>query len=194
LIQWGLVSAVLILAGGVPYMYAIYTRKLERPTISSYFLWTVIGVLLLVTSIQSGVTFKTTLFPILMGVVNPGIILLLSLKYGAYKWTKIDTSCVVVCIVTIVIWQTTDNPILGIAGGICADYIAALPQLIKAWKDPADELLTPWLMFSAASAVNFLAVPEWSFKYWLFPAYMTTASLTIALPILLNRISSLRAK
>jgi hypothetical protein len=193
-INWGIISGILIFLGGLPYMYAIYTGSLSKPAVSSYFLWTVIGALLFVTSWQSGVRFETTLFPILMGVVNPGIILLLSLRYGQYVWTRVDTSCVIVCIVTIVIWRTTDNPLLGIAGGICADYIATVPQLIKAWKDPGDEPLAPWLIFSAASAVNFLAVPEWSFKYCLFPAYMTTASLTIAFPILINRISRLRAK
>ena len=182
--NWGLLSALLIFVSGCPYMRAIYKRELERPVVSTWVLWLGIGILLFVTSFQAGAHWGTTLLPILMGVINPAIIVFLSIRYGEYKWSKLDTVCVVICVVTVIIWQTTQSPVLGILGGVLADMIAATPQLIKSWKDPKDEPVFPWAMFSFASALNILAVEEWVVQYWLFPVYMTIMSSVLLFPII----------
>jgi hypothetical protein len=187
-ISWGWVSAFLIFVSGYPYMRAIYTREIERPAVSSWLLWLGIGILLFVTSYQSGSQWGTTLFPILMGVINPAIIVALSLKYGEYTWTRFDTACVIVCAITVMVWQTTRSPVLGLFGGILADAIAAVPQFRKSWKEPKDEPVFPWTMFAFASAINILAVDTWVVDKWLYPVYMTTGSSLLVLPLALNRL------
>ena len=188
--SWGWLSAILIFISGLPYMRAIYKRELERPVTSTWCLWLGIGILLFVTSYQAGADWETTLFPILMGVINPAIIFVLSISYGEYKWAKLDTVCVIVCITTVIVWQTTQSPVLGILGGVLADAIAATPQVIKSWKDPKDEPLFPWAMFAFASALNILAVKEWEIGHGLFPVYMTGMSMLLTLPLLLYRLKS----
>ena len=131
--------------------------------------------------------------PILMGVINPAIIVFLSIRYGEYKWSKLDTVCVVVCVVTVIVWQTTQSPVLGILGGVLADMIAATPQVVKSWKDPKDEPVFPWAMFTFASALNILAVQEWVVQYWLFPVYMTIMSSVLVLPLVLARLKIAKA-
>ncbi len=191
--NWGLLSALLIFVSGYPYMLAIYKRELERPVVSTWILWLGIGMLLFVTSFQAGAHWGTTLLPILMGVINPAIIVFLSIRYGEYKWSRLDTVCVVVCVVTVIVWQTTQSPVLGILGGVLADMIAATPQVIKSWKDPKDEPVFPWAMFSFASALNILAVEEWVIQYWLFPVYMTIMSSVLVLPLALARLKTEKA-
>ena len=142
------------------------------------------------TSRKAGADWSTTLFPILMGVINPAIIVALSLRYGEYKWTRTDTACVIVCITTLIVWQATQSPVLGILGGVIADVIAAYPQLIKNWQDPKDEPVFPWAMFTIGSAVNILAVKEWKIDYWLFPAYMTAMGVVLTLPLMLYHFKS----
>lgn len=193
IITWGSVSALLIFISGYPYMLAIYKRELKRPVVSTWILWLGIGTLLFVTSFQAGAHWGTTLLPILMGVINPAIIVFLSLRHGEYKWGKLDTVCVVVCVATVVMWQTTQSPTIGILGGVLADVIAAIPQVIKSWKDPKDEPLFPWAMFSLASALNIFAIQEWSVQYWLFPVYMTLMSSVIVLPLALYRLKTAKA-
>jgi hypothetical protein len=168
-------------------MRAIYRRDLERPVVSSWILWLGIGTLLFITNKEAGADWESTLGPILMGIINPAIIVVLSIKYGQYQWTKFDTACVVVCVITVIVWQTTQSPLLGIVGGVIADAIAATPQIMKSWKDPKDEPVFPWAMFAFASALNILAVKEWVLKFWLFPVYMTTFSMLIVLPLILHR-------
>ncbi len=183
-----MLSAILIFLSGYPYMRAIYKRELERPVTSTWCLWLGIGILLFITNREAGANWETTLLPIFMGVINPAIIVFLSLKYGKYRWQTADTACVIVCIITILIWQSTDSPLLGILGGVIADALAALPIIIKSWRDPKDEPIFPWAMFAFASALSMLAVEEWVMKYWLFPVYMTTFSTLIVLPLMLDRI------
>jgi hypothetical protein len=185
--SWGWVSTILIFVSGYPYMRAIYKRELERPVVSSWILWLGIGTLLFITSYQAGADWESTLGPILMGVINPAIIVVLSVKYGQYQWTKFDTACVAVCVVTVIVWQTTQSPLLGIVGGVIADAIAATPQILKSWKDPKDEPVFPWAMFAFASALNILAVKAWTLEHWLFPVYMTVGSTLIVLPLIMYR-------
>ena len=187
-INWGMLSAALIFVSGYPYMRAIHKRTLERPVTSTWCLWLGIGILLFVTNFQAGAKWETTLLPILMGVINPAIIVVLSLRYGEYKWNKLDTLCVIVCIITIIVWKTTESPSLGIVGGLMADAVAATPIFIKSWKDPKDEPLFPWAVFAFASSLNILAVEKWTMDRWLFPIYMTIASMIIVLPLVLYRL------
>lgn len=75
---WGVLSAALTFVSAYSYMRAIYTRELKRPVIPTLSLWLLIGFLLFLTSIKLGANWKTTLLPILMGVINPAIVLVLS--------------------------------------------------------------------------------------------------------------------
>ena len=183
---WGMLSAILTFVSAYSYMRAIYKRELKRPVIPTLSLWLLIGFLLFLTSIKLGASLKTTLLPILMGVINPAIVLVLSLKYGEYTWKTIDVICILVCLLSLVIWQTTESAMLGFVGGIIADVIAAMPLIIKSWRDPRDEPVFPWVMFVVASAINILAVDEWKIEYWLFPVYMTMMGVVISVPLILH--------
>ena len=188
-----MLSAFLVFISGCPYAWAIYKRKLKHPVVSTWLLWLGIGMLLFVASFQAGAKWSTTLLPILMGVINPAIIVTLSIRYGKYKWTKIDTTCVIVCVVTVIVWQTTNSFVLGIVGGVLADVVASIPQVIKNWKDPKDEQVFSWATFCFASSLNILAIETWTIDHWLFPIYMTLMSSVLLLPLVLIRLKAVKA-
>lgn len=187
-VPWGIVSGILIFVSGLSYMKAIYTRKLERPVMSTLTLWFLIGLLLFLASVEAGVNFTTTLFPVLIGVVNPGVVLLLSFRYGTYSWKKLDILCTGICLITIAVWQTTDSWMLGLVGGIIADAVAATPIAVKCFKEPKDEPVFPWVLFAVGSAANLLAIKEWNIEYFLFPVYMSVMGLLISSPLIMYRI------
>ena len=187
-IGWGSVSAVLLFISGLPYMYGIIKGEIKRPVVSTWILWFLIGSLLLITNFQAGSRANTTLLPMIVGVFNPLIVVVLSAKYGHYKWERSDLVCITICLVTIVIWQTTDSVVIGILGGIVADIFACIPQIKKSWTDPKDEPIFPWLLFSIGSAVNLLAVENMAIQNIAYPAYMTIASFIITAPIIAFRI------
>lgn len=187
-IKWWMVSAACIALSAGPYMWGIYRRTVQRPVVSTWCLWMVIGMLLLVSSRQAGAEVDGTLVPIILGAINPTIIFLLSLRFGKYAWKRLDTVCVWVCICTVVVWQITQSPLLGLIGGLVADVVAAVPQVIKNWQDPKDEPVFPWAMFALGSALNMLAIKDWQLDQWLYPVYMTLAAGVLTVPLVLARL------
>jgi hypothetical protein len=151
-------------------------------------MWGILGLLLLIAYQKSGARMDTTLPAAWMGFVNPLLIVLISLRYGELTWTRLDTWCSIIFVATIVGWLTLDNPLVGLLGGIVADLVSAIPQIKKNWMEPHDEAWCPWTLFCIGSAVNFLAIEKWEFAQWLYPAYFTLGSASIAVPVILHRL------
>lgn len=186
-ISYGILSAVLIAVSGIPYIWAIVTRRTQRPVIATWLVWTIIGFLFLITYQDAGAVLEGTLPAAIMGLVNPLVITILAMFYGKRGWTWLDLTCLVVASIAVCVWQFEDDPLLGLIGLLVADSMAAIPQIVKSFKDPADEPWFPWFLFGFGSAVNLLAIEVWTLEIYLFPLYMTVVSLMIALPIMVNR-------
>ncbi len=187
-LSWGALSALLIAISGIPYMWGIYKRSVPRPVLSTWGIWAVLGLLLLITYYEAGARNDTTLLAAWMGFINPVIIFVLALKYGEFRWTRLETMCVIFCVVSIVVWKTTGDPLLGLIGGLVADAMGIIPQIRHTMKSPADEPLFPWGLFCIGSAVNLLGVVDWKLAHYIYPVYMTVGSLLIVLPILTHRL------
>ncbi len=152
----------------------------------SYILWTLIGLLLLVSSYEAGVRLDTTLLPLLIGAINPAITVILSFRYAKLSWTKTNVLSLMICLLAVLFWKTTSSPILGIIGGVVADCVAAMPLLIKSWKDPLSEPVLPWVLFTTGSAIAVMTIKVWKLEYFLFPLYMTVSGLLVLTPSLLK--------
>ncbi len=192
LFTWGALSGLLIAISGFFYMYGIYNRTVERPLISAWGIWATLGLLFLLTYRDAGARIDTTLIAAWVGFVNPVIIFILAVRYGKHGWTKLETWCVSVCIITVIVWQVFDSPVLGIAGSIIADGMGAIPQIRKSWTDPDDEPWFPWTCFCVGSAINILGIEVWEIGQYLFPVYMTIGSFCIVVPILINRFKPIK--
>ena len=180
-------------------MWGIYTKSVPRPLISTWGMWAVLGLLLLIAYERAGARLDTTLLAAWMGFINPVLIVLLALRYGELTWTRLDTWCSAIFIATVVGWYTLDNPLIGLTGGIIADLISAIPQIRKNWQEPHDEVWAPWTVFCIGSGVNLLAVEQWGWTFeamghWLYPVYFTVGSASIAIPVILHRLGVYRNK
>lgn len=184
-LTWGALSALLIVVSGVPYMWGIYRRTVPRPVLSAWGMWAVLGGLILLAYYDVGARMDTTLPAAWLGFINPIIILILALRYGKRTWSKLETVCVIVFVLTVVAWKTFESPVVGLAGGLIADAMGAIPQIRHNWRRPQDEPWFPWTMFCIASGVNLLSVEKWEFGYYLYPVYMTIGSALIVSPVLL---------
>jgi hypothetical protein len=189
---WGFLSALLIAISAVPYAWGIYKHTVPRPVLSAWGIWAALGGLLLLTYHDSGATMETTLPAAWMGFVNPLIVFALAWRYSERSWSRLETWCVIAFVITVIAWKTSDLAIIGLAGGIIADSMGAIPQIKHTWKAPKDEPWFPWTLFCIGSGVNLLGVEKWGWGmeelgYSLFPLYMTIGSLTIVTPILLDK-------
>jgi hypothetical protein len=188
ILTWGSLSALLIAISGFCYMRGIYRREVPRPVLSSWGIWAVLGGFVLKTYYDTGARMDTTLPAAWLGFINPIIILCLGRRYGQWKWSKLDTYCVVAFIVAVLVWKTSDSAVIGLTGGIMVDAIGCIPQARHCITHPEDEPWFPWTMFFVGSAVNLFAVEKWEFGYYLFPVYMTTFSSLFVIPILMYRL------
>ncbi len=169
-------------------MWGIYQRTIPRPVISTWGIWAILGGLLLVAYHDVGATMETTLPAAWMGFINPLLIFILALKYGELRWSRLETFCVIIFIITVIAWKSSELAIVGLIGGIFADTMGLLPQIRHSWKYPQDEPWLPWTLFGVGSAVNLLGIEKWEFAHYSFPVYMTIGSALVALPLILHRL------
>lgn len=188
LLTWGNLSALIIGISGISYMWGIYTKTIERPVLSTWGIWSLIGLLLLLTYYDAGARMDTTLPAAWMSFISPLIIFLLALWYGKGGWTRLDSWCLGLCLCTVLVWQTTNSALLGILGALIADSMGAIPQIRKNWTDARDEPWLPWVLFAIGSAINFLEIESWNIEFYIYPLYMSTAGALIVIPILTERI------
>lgn len=187
--SWGGLSAVLIAVSGLHYMWGIVSGQVPRPVRSTWGIWAVLGLLLLLTYSGSGARVDSTLLAAWIGFINPVIIFFLALKFGTFEWKRLDTVCVAICVVSLAVWWWTNDPFMGLIGLLVTDAMGALPQVRATWKQPGDEPVFPWAMFCLGSAVNLLAVDQWTVTHYLYPVYMTVESAFIVLPLIVYRIA-----
>jgi len=185
---WGALSGLLIAISGFSYMRDVYKKNVERPLLSVWGIWTLIGFLFLTSYYDAGARMDTTLPAAWMGFINPLIIFVLAIWFGKRSWSRLETWCVAICAVTILLWQTSELAVVGLIGAIIADSMGAIPQIKKCWTDPDDEPWFPWTCFCIGSAVNMLAIENWEIGQYLFPVYMTAGSFLISAPIVIRRI------
>jgi hypothetical protein len=187
LFTWGTLSALIIAISGIPYMWGIYRRTVKKPVTSSWGIWSVVGFLFLITYYDAGARMDTTLPAAWAGFISPVIIFTLSLRYGEKSWSNLESWCVGICLVTIVLWQYLESAIVGILGAIIADAMGVIPQMKKSWNDPHDEPWFPWVAFCIGSAINILGIENWEPGQYIFPVYMTIGSFLIAVPVVVFR-------
>jgi hypothetical protein len=75
-------------------------------------------------------------------------------------------------IAAVVSWQLTKQPLLAIIFAIVADMMAAIPTVVKAYKDPQSEIPTAWFMVAFAALLSLISSTILDLPNLLFPAYL----------------------
>lgn len=108
----------------------------------------------------------------LAAVIGSTTIFTLSIKYGMGGWGKLDIGCLVIAFFGIVLWQLTNNPFLGLASSIVADFVGMVPTLVKTYRFPETE---EWRFFGiegVATILSLVAIGQLNFQEMLYPFYL----------------------
>lgn len=171
------ISGVFSLIAIFPYINDILRRH-TKPNAVSAILWTVLECIALAAQIDSGASLS--LFVVIVLVFYTGSIAILALVgYGYSHYTWFDALCGFLCVIAIVLWQVTGNPLLAIVFAILADICATLPTLKKVWVDPESEHAGAWLYISLAMMFGALATDIYDTANLAFPTYMALMSFLI---------------
>jgi len=110
----------------------------------------------------------------------------LSLKRGMGGNTKFDWVVFTMAICSLVVWQTTNNPLLGLIMSIVTDFIAFVPTLIKTWKYPETEEWKFYMSDVVASLFSILSISTFLLSNMVFPVYILLIN-TVSVVMILGR-------
>lgn len=113
----------------------------------------------------------------------------LSLKYGMGGWSRTDLLCLGLALTGIVLWKTTQNPVLALYAAIAADLIGMLPTLIKTFHFPTTETLRFYLLDTMAAFFSLLAIQTWNIQHFSYPLYLLLVNLTMVILIFYPRLN-----
>ena len=114
-----------------------------------------------------------------------------SIKYGMGGWSKTDITSSGVAIVGIVLWQVTENPLVGLISSIVADFAGTFPTILKTYSQPRTEDWRFWALDTLASILTLSAVTTYAFQDVVYPVYLIFADGIVALLALGPRLNSL---
>lgn len=174
--KWILIAAssIVYVLSGVPYLYAIFKKKV-RPSKVSWFLWLLLGVFALISVLKSGGTYQAIYN--LAAVTMVTIILMISLFKGKTVFTKVDAVALVGGLASFSCLFIFNSPLLAMWLVIITDLIAYVPTWVKSWQDPASESTLTFGMTFVGAALGLLAVlDEANYIFYLYPLYLTIAN------------------
>ena len=186
----GSISGALVILSAIPYIVRIYQRKIS-PRLSSWGIWTVIGLSLMLTYKSSGA--DANLWPAVFGFINPALVVaMIWFREGDRGGLEpIEKACLLIGLVSIELWwiMESDKNLAQYAlyVAIVADACAAVPTILAYWKNPLEDRPFAWTCFGVGYGLAIFAVPEQTFANYILPVYMFAGAGLIALPLILYR-------
>lgn len=177
-------APVLALLSVVPYIIDI-VKKRTKPNIVSWATW------MLLTGIATAAAFaadepKTALLT-LGSTICTAAVVVLGIKYGIAKFTKLDIFCQVGAIAGLSLWLIFNSPLIAIVASVTIDFIAAIPTLYHSWQKPAEETWQTFVMGAAAALLTVASLTSYSYESLLYPFYLVLANGLIALVVVYRR-------
>lgn len=186
----GLLSGLLVIISVIPYSIRTCQGKIQ-PNLTSWSLWTLIGLVLLLTYKSSGA--EANVWPAVFGFTNPLLITILVLRrHGA--WTKpnrIEIACFVFGLMSLGLWvgvhESKELSQYALYLAIIADLFAAIPTIVFVWTQPNGDRPFAWAFFAVGYGLAIFAITEHTFANYVLPLYMFFGALSITFPLALSR-------
>lgn len=169
-------------AGGLSYLIDTVKGKV-KPNRVTWFMWALAPLIAFAAEIKQGVGL-TSLMTFAVGF-NPLLIFIASFvnKKSVWKITKFDLACGFLSLVGLILWLFTRVGNIAIFFSILADGLAAIPTLIKSYKEPGSESYLVFFGGAISATLTLLTIKEWNFAHYGFPAYIFTICITLILLI-----------
>lgn len=162
-------SSVLALIAPIVYARGILKGEV-RPHRTTRFVLLVISALATATLFAAG--DRVALWLALIALIQAIFIFALSIRRGMGGWAPTDLLCLGVALVGIVLWQVTNDPLLGLFFAIGADFMGMIPAIIKTYRAPDTEIISFFLLDVFASSFTLAALSVWSVGATAYPLYI----------------------
>ena len=112
---------------------------------------------------------------------------IVALHRGEKKITVSDKICLVFCLLAIVLWQLTDNPLLSVIIVTVLDVAGFYPTVRKSIAKPEEENWFSFFLFGIVYALSIAALNSYDLINLLYPAVITATSLGFAAFLLIRQ-------
>lgn len=165
-------GVVLNLIGSLTYVWHTLQGK-TKPNRVTWFLWALAPLIAFAAMVGEGVSITAALMTFMVGF-GPLLIFIASFvnKKSVFKLTKFDIVCGALSLLGLIGWMITRTGDVAIFFSIVADGLAALPTVVKAWRDPESESSLVFFNGAASAFITLLALTVWDFKHTGFPLYI----------------------
>lgn len=154
-------------------MYVLDTiRGHTQPNRVTWLLWGTIPLIAFAAEHKSGVGLESLLT--FSAGVGPLVVFLVSFVSSAAVWRigRLDYVCGALSVAAVVAWLVTGQGDVAIVGAIVADFLAAIPTLVKGWKAPETETAAAYLTAVISAIITLLTVTDWNAQQAAFPLYI----------------------
>lgn len=162
------------------YIYVKDTIKWDtKPNKVTWLMWSIAPLIATFAAISDWVTLAV--LPVFMCWFWPFLIFLSSFVNSKSYWEieKGDYICWLFSLIALVLWWITKEPLLAIIFAIISDFTAAIPTLIKAYKEPDTESWISYLYWLAWVIFWAFAITSFKLSEFIFQLYLFIITFTI---------------
>lgn len=150
-----------------------------KPNKVTWLMWTVAPLIATAAALSDGVSWAV--LPVFMAGFGPLVVFIASfVNPNAYwKLERFDYLCGFCSLLALVLWGITKEPNVAIVFAIASDGFAAVPTLIKLWKYPETETVSPFTAGLFSALTSFFAIKIWSFSSYAFAIYLVIINILL---------------
>lgn len=166
-----ILGALLNLVGSTTYVWETLKGR-TKPNRVTWFLWALAPLIAFAAELGEGVGIQA-LMTFMVGF-GPLLIFLASFvnRKSYWKITTFDVVCGCMSLIALGLWAITQSGNLAIVFSIFADGLAAVPTVIKSYRDPQTENSTVFLLGAISAVITLLTITSWTFAHYAFPLYI----------------------
>jgi hypothetical protein len=178
-----LVGTVISVFDGAPYIRDTL-RGSTRPHRGTWLIWMSLSWIVLASNRADGAVWS--ILPLAAQALQNCAIFILSIRRGEGGVDPLDRVMLVIAGVGVAGWFVFTDPTLATLAVILADVMGVVLMLPKAWRDPASETISTFVLTSVVGVCALAAVGSLEFSLVIYPVYYIVANGIIA-AVLIHR-------
>ena len=178
-----IITLIIALYGHISYGLEIPKRTL-RPKAITWLIWGVLSTCVAVIQLRHGAGLGSV--GAITGAVSGYILAITAWTYGHRHIHEADIVSIVLAMGALICWGIFGDTIAVIISSLV--YIVGfVPSLVRAWRAPHNERLTPFMTAWLKYALSLLILQSFSLETVIYPAILSVANLLFVLFLIARR-------